>query len=83
MGREEKRTRTTYQVRISVNALQHVDEINGCIAFVNRQPLNAIRVGNALFKVIDRIGRNPLAFRECDQLPRKRACIEEQCAIPG
>lgn len=71
MGREEKTAPTTYQVRVSVNALQHIDEITGYIAFVNQQPLNAIKVGDAIFKAIDRIGRNPLAFRECDQLPTK------------
>lgn len=71
MGRPEKTTSTTYQVRISVNALQNIEEITGYIAFVNQQPLNAIKVGDALFKTIDRIAINPLAFRECEELPTK------------
>jgi plasmid stabilization system protein ParE len=61
----------TYQVRISVNALQNIEEITGYIAFVNQQPLNAIKVGDALFKTMDRIAINPLAFRECEELPTK------------
>ncbi len=71
MGRSEKTTSTTYQVRISVNALQNIEEITGYIAFVNQQPLNAIKVGDALFKTIDRIAINPSAFRECEELPTK------------
>ena len=66
MDRSKKTTPKTYQVRISVNALQNIEEITGYIAFVNLQPLNAIKVGDALFKTIDRIAFNPLAFRECE-----------------
>ena len=71
MGRQEKTTPKIYQVKISVNALQNIEEITGYIAFVNQQPLNAIKVGDALFKTIDRIELNPLAFRECEELPTK------------
>src|ERR1700748_1353730 len=71
MGRQEKTTPKTYQIRVSVNALQNIEEITGYIAFINQQPLNAIKVGDALFKVIDRIAANPLAFRECEELPTK------------
>ena len=71
MDRPKKTTPKTYQVRISVNALQNIEEITGYIAFVNQQPLNAIKVGDALFKTIDRIAFNPLAFRECEELPTK------------
>ena len=65
MGPQEKGTPKKYQVRVSVNALQNIEEITGFIAFVNQQPLNAIKVGDALFATIDRISMNPLAFREC------------------
>ena len=71
MGRQKKKAATAYEVRISNNALQNIDEITGYIAFVNQQPLNAIKVGDALYKVIDRIARNPFAFRECEELATK------------
>jgi plasmid stabilization system protein ParE len=71
MGRPKKTTSTRYQVRISVNALQNIEEITGFIAFVNQHPLNAVKVGDALFKAIDRIALNPYAFRECEELPTK------------
>jgi plasmid stabilization system protein ParE len=68
MGRQKKTAATAYEVKISANALQNIDEITGYIAFVNRQPLNAVKVGDAIYKVIDRIARNPFAFRECEEL---------------
>lgn len=71
MGRQKKTAAKTYEVRISTNALQNIDEITGYIAFVNQQPLNAVKVGDALYRVIDRIARNPFAFRERDELPTK------------
>jgi len=71
MGPQEKTTPKTYQVRISANAIQNLEEITGYIAFVNQQPLNAVKIGDALFKTMDRISYNPLAFRECEELPTK------------
>jgi len=56
-------------LRISENALQNLDEITGYIAFVKHQPLNAIRVGEKFFGIIERIQKNPLAFRECEEIP--------------
>ena len=32
--------------------MQSIDEITGYIAFINQQPLNAIKVGDALFAAI-------------------------------
>jgi plasmid stabilization system protein ParE len=71
MGRKEKATPKAYKVRVSTNALQNIDEITGYIAFINHQPMNAIKVGDAIFATIDRIERNPLAFKECAELTTK------------
>jgi plasmid stabilization system protein ParE len=69
MGIQKKTTTTTYQVRVTANALQNIDEITGYIAFVNQQPLNAIKVGDAIFSTIERIALNPFSFRECWEIP--------------
>jgi len=69
MGRKKEAAPKAYQVRISTNALQNIDEITGYIAFINHQPLNAIKVGDAIFATIDRIEVNPFAFKECVDLP--------------
>jgi plasmid stabilization system protein ParE len=71
MGRQKKTSAKAYEVRISTNAIQNIDEISGYFAVVNQQPLNAVKVGDFLYKVIDRIARNPFAFRECQELPTK------------
>jgi hypothetical protein len=52
----------------STGAPQNIDEITGYIAFVNQQPLSAVKVGDSLYKVINGIARNPFAFRECQEL---------------
>lgn len=71
MGRKEKAAPKSYQVKISTNALQNIDEITGYIAFINHQPLNAIKIGDALFATIDKIAHNPFAFKECAELLTK------------
>jgi plasmid stabilization system protein ParE len=71
MASPKEKAPATYKVRITENALQDIDYITGYIAFINHQPLNAIRVGDALFETIDRIGQNPFAFRECEEIPTK------------
>jgi plasmid stabilization system protein ParE len=80
MGSQKEKAPPTYKVRVTENAQQDIDYITGYIAFINHQPLNAISVGDALFETIDRIGQNPLAFRECEEIPtvgkiyRKAVC---------
>lgn len=71
MGGQKKAVAKPYTIRLSTNALQNLDEITGYIAFVRLQPLNAVKVGDALFNVIEQIKTNPLAYRECNELPTK------------
>jgi hypothetical protein len=83
MGRKEKATSKAYQVRISTNALQNIDEITGYIAFINHQPLNAIKVGDAIFATIDRIALNPFAFKNAWKFLLIPKCIAQLPASPG
>lgn len=71
MVRKKKAASKTFEVTISQNALQNIDEITGYIAFINHQPLNAIKVGDAILETFDRIAVNPFAFRECEELITK------------
>jgi len=64
-------TPKTYSLRITENAIRNIDEITGYIAYVNHQPLNAIRVGDRIFETIDKIGKNPLSYRECEEIQTK------------
>ena len=71
MGQQKKATPNAYQIRLSTNATQNIDEITGYIAFINHEPVNAIKVGDQIYETIDRIELNPLAFKECEELPTK------------
>jgi plasmid stabilization system protein ParE len=71
MGSTEEKATKPYQVRVTDNALQNIDDITGYIAYINHQPLNAIRVGDAIYNTIERIWQNPFAFRECEEMPTK------------
>ena len=69
MEQKEETPGTTYQVRVSHNALRNIDEIVRYIAFENHQPDNAVRIGDRIFETIDRIGNHPFAFKVCEQIP--------------
>lgn len=71
MGNTKEKAPKAYSIRVTENALQNVDDITGYIAYIKHQPLNAIRVGDKIFETIDRIEQNPLAFRECEEIPTK------------
>ncbi len=71
MGYTKEKAPEAYSLRISENALQNIDDITGYIAYIKHQPLTAIRVGDKIFHTIDRIEKNPLAFRECWEIPTK------------
>jgi len=80
MESSKKEAAKDYSVRVTENALQNIDDITGYIAFINHQPLNSIRVGDAIYETIDRIELNPYIFRECEEIPtinkiyRKAVC---------
>ena len=71
MDNEKEATSTIRRVRISLNALKNINEITGYISILKKQPLNAIKVGDAIFEMIDRIVENPFAYRECEELATK------------
>lgn len=54
MASQKKATATTRQIRISTVAIQNINEITGYIAFVQQEPINSIKVGNAIFATLYR-----------------------------
>jgi len=71
MGRSKDEAPKAYSLRITKQAFQNIDHIAGYIAYIRHEPLNAIRVGDEIFKTIDQIRKNPLVFRECEEIPTK------------
>jgi len=81
MGRTKEEAPKTYTLRVTEHAIQNINNITGYIAYIRHEPLNAIRVGDEIFKIIDRIEESPFAFRECEEIPtinkiyRKAVCL--------
>jgi plasmid stabilization system protein ParE len=81
MGRTKEEAPKTYSLRITEHALQNIDEITGYIAFIRHEPLNALKLGDKIFNVIDNIEKNPFSYRECEEIPtsgkiyRKAVCL--------
>jgi plasmid stabilization system protein ParE len=71
VGTPKKRTAETRQIKISNVARQNIEDIIDYIAFVNKQPLNAVKVSEAIENTITKIGEHPFAYKECEQLPTK------------
>lgn len=71
MGTAKRKDSETYSLVVSENALTDIETITWYIAKIKQQPLNAIRVGEKILQTIDRIEKNPLAFRECEEIPTK------------
>jgi len=81
MGRTKENAPKTYSLRVTEHAFQNIDYITGYIAYIRHEPLNAIRIGDEFLKTFNRIEKNPLAFRECEEIPsankiyRKAICL--------
>ena len=71
MGNAKKENPDVYSLTISKQAIQNIDQITDYIAYIKHEPINAIHVGQEIFKTIERIEKNPLAFRECSEIPTK------------
>ena len=69
MGRRSKRNPQTYSLRIHSEARYNIRHIVNYIAFIEHQPINALKVYAAIYDVIGKIGQNPFAFKECEEIP--------------
>lgn len=71
MGDKKETASKPYQIRVSENTLRNINEITGFIAFINQQPLNAIKVADLFYEKFERIAKNPFAFKACEAIPTK------------
>jgi len=81
MVRSEEETPKSYSLRITEHAFQNIDHITGYIAFVKHEPISAIRVGDQIFKTIDRIEKNPFAFHESQGIPTKNKIYRQAICL--
>lgn len=71
MVKQKEKAFQPRKVRLTINAAEDIDEITSYIAFVNEQPGNAAKVGDAILETFVRIGQNPLAYKEWEEIPTK------------
>ena len=71
MGNKKATTSKPYQISLWGHALKNINEITGFIAFINLQPLNAIKVADSFYEKMEHIARNPFAFKACEVLATK------------
>lgn len=69
MGRRNESNPKTYSLRLSTEARFDLRGVGGYIAYINHQPVNALKVYIAIRKAIYKIAQNPFAFKECEELP--------------
>lgn len=74
MGKEKRETSHSPQVRISTHAAEEIDEITRYIAIVNQQPINAVKVGDAIFEVISKFSKAHLLTKNVKRfLPKQKS----------
>lgn len=71
MGKAKQKITKRREVRVSSNAYQNIYEITHYIAIEKQQPLNAVKVSNAIYATMEHLGENPFAFKEYEELPTK------------
>lgn len=76
MDKKEKATTQTRKVRILNKAFGDIDEITDFIAINNQQPLNAIKVTEAIFDTIKKLNRVLLLTKNVDRyLPKQKSTV--------
>ncbi len=81
MGRKKAAIEKAYQIRLSENAVRNIDEIIDYIALIKHQPLNAIKVGDAIYGAIQEIEINPYIYKECSFIPTKSRIYRQKTCL--
>lgn len=68
MASKKGKATSSYTLRITENAYQNIDDISEYLAYIQQQPLNAIKVIDAIFLMFEKIEFNPYQFKECQEL---------------
>ncbi|MEO6721005.1 MAG: type II toxin-antitoxin system RelE/ParE family toxin [Ferruginibacter sp.] len=81
MAKKEETTPQIIKVKVLAAALLDIEQIADYIAVINQQPLNAIYVAESIWQTIEKIGVNPLSFKECIQIPTKRKIYRQAICL--
>ena len=77
MGTENKTHPKPYTLTIKDKFYQNLEQIVEYIAFVQKQPLNALKVGNGISETMAKIIDNPLIYAKCENISTKTKIYRE------
>jgi hypothetical protein len=83
MDKQTDAITTAYQIRLSENAIQNIDEITGYIAFIKHQPMNAIKVGDAFLTLLGKFKKIHMGIKNADLFQLNQKCIAKSSALAG
>ena len=64
MGKTKKATSETLKIRVHNDVLRDITDIIIYIGITRQQPLNAFKVSIAIEQAIEKIGKDPFAFKQ-------------------
>ncbi|AWG22102.1 hypothetical protein FFWV33_11565 [Flavobacterium faecale] len=77
MGARNTEHKKSYTLEITDNYHFTLRQIVYYIAFEQKQPLNALKVGEGINKAMIKIVKNPLLYAECENIPTKTKMYRE------
>ena len=77
MGKEKTTDIEAYSLIIKDRYYDNLEQIVDYIAFVQKQPLNALKVSDGISNAMSKIIDNPLIYAECENIPTKTKIYRE------
>ena len=77
MGTKKVRTEKPYSLVIKESYYSNLTDIVNYIAYVKKQPINALKVGEGINKIMLKIILDPLIYASCENIPTKTKIYRE------
>ena len=77
MGNKKTTDIEAYSLIIKDRYYDNLEQIVDYIAFVQKQPLNALKVSDGISNAMSKIIDNPLIYTECENIPTKTKIFRE------
>ena len=74
---EKSKHSESYKLIIKESFFKNLEKIVDYISIIQKQPLNAIKIGNGINETMLKIIENPLIYSECENIPTKTKIYRE------
>ena len=74
---EKSKHSESYKLIIKESFFKSLEKIVDYIAIIQKQPLNAIKIGDGINETMLKIIENPLIYSECENIPTKTKIYRE------